>query len=165
MFPIAACRPKSPGNLEVSLLGNVIGVGEKSWNSAGGNATTIIAQSFTSSGGTVQNIRLKANDAANAKVAIYSDKAGSPNALVASSGVVAVVSGWNVLSLSAPYVTVAGVYWVAFMISESNKILKMTVGGTTKYAMLAYAAAFPATFPATSNTDSDWAIAGWGWAT
>lgn len=163
MYPVAACRPKGPANLEVSLLGNVIGVGEKTWTQQNGN--TLHIQKFTAVAGTLTGIRLKSNGAANVKVAVYADDAGEPGALLGYSASTAIASGWNAVPLTASVVLSAGSYWLASICDASGKTLRNATGGTERYASMTYANAFPDPPVGTSSAAYDQAIAGWGWAT
>ena len=160
MFPLAACRPKGPANLEAHLLGNVIGVGEATWTSDGG-ASNLVSQSFIASVGILTNIRIRCSGACTLKAAIYSDNSGIPDALLAYSDSITAVSGWNTIQLRTTCQLVAGTtYWIAFLCS--GNYVRRKGDGNTKYKALAYDQPFPATFPAPSSSASDWAIAGWG---
>lgn len=163
MYPVAACRPKGPANLEVSLLGNVIGVGEKEWAQQNGN--TLHIQKFTAVDGTLTGIRLKSNGAANAKVAVYADSAGEPGTLLAYSVSTPISLGWNTIPLNTRVVLSAGSYWLASICDASGKTLRNATGGTERYASMTYANAFPDPPVGTSSAAYDQAIAGWGWAT
>lgn len=165
MFPLAACRPKGASNLEVSLLGNVIGVGEKTWNSNSATETIRYYQKFTAIAGTITTIRLKAKSSINVKAAIYSDNAGSPDARLAYSGSTPVVSGWNVLQLNTQVLLAAADYWLVFHAETANQLWRLATGGTSKYkGGTVYSTEFPATAgTGLSDVTLDYAIAGWGW--
>jgi|GEM_PF-5295196 len=161
MYPIAACRPKSPGNLEVSLLGNVIGVGEKTWTEANGNVNKCY-QTFAAVTGTICNIRIKLSGSSNIRVAIYSDNAGAPGTILAQSGSVACVAGWNVIPIAATALS-AGNYWLASQSLTTNVVLRNADAGSFAYNASPYSVF--SDDPAVSTGSKQMAIAGWGWAT
>lgn len=165
MFPLAACRPKGASNLEVSLLGNVIGVGEKTWTQV--NGTALHMQKFTAVAGTLTNIRLKSGAAVvrNAKVAIYADNAGAPGALLGNSVSTPISPGWNLIPLVAYVSLSASSYWLASVCDANDATLRKASGGTERYVAMTYTDPFPDPPSGLSVLELDQAIAGWGWAT
>ena len=145
---------------EKSLMGNVIGTGEKTWTADGGNATQLRAQKFLAVAGTLQNIKIKCDQNVAVKVAIYSDNAGSPDALIAYSAYTNAVTGWNTISLNTTATLTATYYWLAMKIETSSSLYYIATGGTTKTVAAPFASDFPATFPASTDLEYDFAIAG-----
>lgn len=148
---------------DVPLLGNVVGVGEKTWNGTNLSLGCIYLNKFHTDGGTIRSVLVKAKTAvSNVKVAIYSDNSGTPDALVASSGSQVAPVGWNSLPLEASAVLSAGDYWLAENWQTGSRGEFAASATVMKYYVNAYANDWPATMPATSNTTGDLAIAGWG---
>ena len=162
MFPVA-CRPKGPANLEARLLGNVIGVGEKTWAGASIGANSLTLNKFTAVAGTIINIRIKCSNTTNIKVALYADNAGAPGTLLASSASTACVAGWNVIALTASAVLSAADYWLAVVSDTANRIYRSTSGGTCKYVAMTFADSFPNPPAGLSANTNDLALAGWGY--
>lgn len=150
------------GISEDSLLGNVIGTGEKSWASANTN-TIRYWQKFTAVAGTIGDIRIKSVGSSNVKVAIYSDNASYPNALLAYSASTATVAGWNTIQLNVQVALTATSYWLCFQESVGY-IQRVVTGGTTLVLNPAtYGNAFANPAPVGLEVAaSDYAIAGWG---
>ena len=164
MYPIA-CRPKGPANLEARILGNVIGVGEKTWDGIL-TANFLYVTKFNAIAGTVINIRLRASNTLNAKVAIYDDDGagGIPRTLLGSSISTAIVAGWNIIPLTAPVVLAAGDYYLAAKADTSSRVQRASTGGTSgANTSTTYADAFPATAPALTAGTYDMAIAAYGY--
>ena len=159
MFPVA-CRPKGPANLEARILGNVIGVGEKTWTQQNGN--TLHAQKFTAVAGQLNTIYVKSAGAANAKVALYADNAGEPGTLLGYSVSKAIVAGWNAITLITPVVLSAGSYWLSSVCDSSSKTLRIATGGTARYVAMTYTDPFPNPPAGTSSGTFDHALCGYG---
>ena len=84
------------------------------------------------------------NGGPNARLALYSDQAGSPNARIATTLAVTLVAGVNEIKLTAPAQVAAGDYWIA-----ANFETQAWVGlGAPRAARQAYQAlAFTAPLP------------------
>jgi len=147
---------------EDSLLGNVIGTGEKTWAASGTTNTQLRMQKFSAVAGSIVDIRIKFIANSNAKVAIYADSAGAPGALLAESGSTACAPSWNTIQINTPVTLNAQSYWLAWKSSVSDKVSCNTTGGTSRYATVSYADAFPDPAPAMMVSAYDWAVAGWG---
>ncbi len=93
--------------------------------------------------GNVTEIRIKAAVAGNVKVAIYSDSSGEPNALLNSTGSVAVAIGWNTISFPSTTITKDTYYWLSFNLDTLGAVVANITSGTLKYKALAYASGFP----------------------
>jgi hypothetical protein len=153
------------GVSEDSLLGNVIGTGEKTWADSVFGNTTQYYQKFTAVAGTIGDIRIKCATSCNVKVAIYDDDgaAGDPGTLLAYSTSTACVSGWNTVQLNIQVPLTAGSYWLSFKSDTGNFSYRITTGGVSQYSgSIAYADAFPNPAPDLIDRTNDYAIAGWG---
>jgi hypothetical protein len=151
------------GISEDSLLGNVIGTGEKTW-AADSSANTLLMSKFTANAGTIGDIRAKIGFSGNAKVAIYSDNAGVPGTLLAYSPGAAVYARWNTFQLNVQVALTATSYWLAVIGDAASGVCRYIGSGGVCKAIGAYGYvnAFPNPPVGTSNSNADVAIAGWG---
>lgn len=152
------------GVSEDSLLGNVIGTGEKTWDQTN-TFQYLYMTKFVAVAGTIGDIRVRSLGSANVKVAIYDDDGvgGVPGALLAYSTGVAVVAGWNTIQLNVPVPLTAGNYYLAVKTDTSGRIQRVSSGGTSCHnTSVLYADDFTNPAPAMINGSYDIAIAGWG---
>jgi len=113
--------------------------------------------------GTVSEIKVKAQDPGNVKVAIYADSSGEPGSLLNSTGSAAVVAGWNTFALTPTSVTSGTYYWLAVMLDTTGAAMYNNTSGVMRYKSLAFASAWPN--PAGSGYSSGsfhGLLAGWG---
>jgi hypothetical protein len=154
------------GIAEDSLLGNVIGTGEKTWDSYL-VATVIRYNKFTAVSGTAGDIRIKSAISGNVKVGLYDDDGagGDPSTLLAY-GTGAVVAGWNTIQLNIQVALTAGSYWLAVKCDRDSAVSMLaadTATGKISTGVIPYADAMPN--PAEIGMSSSVrgiAIAGWG---
>ena len=112
--------------------------------------------------GNITNVKVVCAQSANLKVAIYSDNANAPNALLAESASTAVVSGNNRLQLASPLsVTEGTYYWIVFNQSATGVVRYTNYGGTGNWVASIYANAFPATMPATATFPVLLSVSAW----
>lgn len=152
------------GVSEDSLLGNVIGTGEKTWDQTNTRQHLYMTK-FVAVAGTIGDIRVRSLGSANVKVAIYDDDGvgGVPGALLAYSTGVAVVAGWNTIQLNVPVPLTAGNYYLAVKTDTSGRIQRVSSGGKSCHnTSVLYADDFTNPAPAMINGSYDIAIAGWG---
>jgi hypothetical protein len=132
--------------------------------SSTGSASNIYWQLFTAElTGLLKEFRIKAANSNSVRLALYSDVASAPDALIGYTASTPVSAGqWNKLIAQIP-VTSGQQYWIAIQMSVNSTIYRQDSGGTTKYKTYAYADPFPDPAPALSLTSAaSWAIAGWG---
>ena len=103
--------------------------------------------------GTLKSIRVYVTGSENVKVALYSDNAGSPNALLASSGSTAVVSGWNTISISDVSIVSGTYYWIGHN-TDNYYLQAYGSGGKALYKSATYSS-FTFPNPAGSGFTSD----------
>ena len=98
---------------DIKLLGN----GDLSWNQTQSDNYFQLEKFQAVKSGTLKSIRLNfaGSGSGNAKVAIYSDSSGSPNALLAS-GSGACVVGWNTIPVSDVAIVGGTYYWLAHIV-------------------------------------------------
>ena len=151
------------GISEDSLLGNVIGTGEKSWATQNGSIVRIYATKFVSFPGTIGDVRVKSSISANVKVGIYSDNSGKPGTLL-GYGTSAVIAGWNIVQLNISVLLTATNYWLVFKADTAGAINRNSTGTDGGYLdQSAYSDALPASgISFTVGVAYDCAIAGWG---
>ena len=134
--------------------------------SSTGSAANIYWQLFTAnSGGLLKEFRIKAAYSNSVRLALYSDVASAPDALIGYTLSTPVSAGqWNKLIPVAQIPVTSGTtYWIAVQMSVNSTLYRLDSGGMTKYKTYAYADPFPDPAPALSLTSAaSWAIAGWG---
>lgn len=146
------------------LLGQVAGVGEKTWNLDVCVSDVIFLQKFTAVAGSVEDLRIKCALSANIRMAIYNDNAGAPDALVEHTGTKACVSGWNTIPLEAPATLTATDYWIALKTNIGSSVWGIASTNAARY-IPDENSAFPESLGAVTNYSIDLAVAGWGIAT
>ncbi len=118
--------------------------------------------------GTMARFRVKSAVAGNIKCALYTDSAGSPDALITAmdTGQAVTGSGWEMIKFTPTLITSGTVYWLAFNIGTNGAIkYNNTAGKTTWYKAVAYAGfTFPNPVGAGFTVDNNYEelIAGWG---
>ncbi len=120
-------------------------------------------QRFAAAGsGNITNVKVVCAKSADLKVAIYSDNANAPDALLAKSASTAVVSGNNRLQLVSPLSVVKGTYyWIVFNQSVNGVVRYTNSGGTGNWVASTYANAFPATMPTTATFPVLLSVSAW----
>lgn len=104
-------------------------------------------------------INIQGTTAANCYLGLYSAGADKPASLLATtvSTGMAIVAGWQEITLSTAYYAAAGTYWIAIQVSASKSLYYQSSGfpftPTRSYYTKTYAA-FDATWLATSTQDS-----------
>lgn len=94
--------------------------------------------------GVVSELYIKANiysGTLNAMVALYSDNAGSPGNVLASSGDTSLVNGWNIISVSPANVASGSTYWLSFNSNGTGtlkEIYRNNSGGISKRKSATY---------------------------
>jgi len=143
----------------------LLGTSSTSWSELLGTDNRYYQQ-FTAVAGVIGEIRINSAISANAKVAIYTNAAGTPDlpgSVIAYSASVPIVAGWNNISLNITAILAVGQkYWLAVQTDASGAVQRVASGGTVRYLTTVYADAF-ATPVGTSSLDKDIAIAGWGY--
>ena len=143
------------------------------WDAAsnGLGTGTIRACKVTASANyTVQSLILdttSASGTANVIVGLYSDNAGVPQTLLATTASTSNVSGAHEYPLTIPYAVTLGTdYWIAFMVSDTISILSQwnsptPPAGTNQMQTYSYGA-FPASYSVgfTSTTGHQMCIVG-----
>lgn len=131
----------------------------------GVSAGAIILQKHTAvSTGTMTEFQIKCEASGNVKVAIYSDNAGTPNALLGTVGSTAVTATTNAISFPSTPVVGGTDYWLAFNFDTDSLVSINATGGTTLANESAnFGDAFPDPYPG-SYTSKTWncALAGYG---
>jgi hypothetical protein len=144
----------------LSLLGN----SDLGWNTASG-AGVFYLQKFTATAtGTLRDILVTSYGNTQVKVALYSDTAGVPNALLTSAGETVIGSGWNAIPVPNVQITSGTAYWLAFNVKDSwiREILNGSGTVLTKTGLYGtFAFPDPAGTGFTVN-NSNYGIAGWG---
>ncbi len=125
-----------------------------------------VAVKFTAAGtGSMNEFRVKGAVNGDIKVAIYADNAGSPGALLNSTGSVAVVIGANTIVFPSTGLTSGTAYWLAFNQNTGYRTVATKTSGTTPtaYKVLSYASTFPNPFGTPDGTSSSYntAVAGY----
>jgi hypothetical protein len=167
MFPLAACRPKSPGTpapaVPVRLLGQVEGVGETAWAGLGLSADTIQTERFLARAGTLTEFHVRTSWIVDVHMAIYSDASGSPGDLLAQTAITEIHDEWCIVPVVTPVALSATYYWLALNMSVDGRIYR-THGdaGTSRSVVRLLVDGMPASMPATDADTEDFAIAGWG---
>ena len=147
---------------DIKLLGN----GDLSWNDTQAADYFELERFQAVKSGTLKSILVYhyGVGGVGTKVAIYSDNAGSPNALLAS-GAGSCAAGWNTISVADVSIVSGTYYWLAhiFEPDEYTWIRAITSGGTSLYKAATYSTfSFPN--PAgTGFTDDTWSYAHAGW--
>lgn len=143
---------------DIKLLGN----GDLSWNQYQSPSYFQVEKFKAVKSGTLKSIQVYFDGGSgNAKVAIYSDSSGSPNALLASASG-ACVNGWNTINISDVTIVSGTYYWLAHNV-DCYWLRGVGSGGTAKYKAATYSSfSFPN--PAgTGFTDDSWSYAHAGW--
>lgn len=144
---------------DVKLLGN----GDLSWNQYQSPSYFQLDKFQAVKSGTLKSIRVYLDGgSAGVKVALYSDNAGSPNALLVSA-TAACVNGWNTISVSDVSIVSGTNYWIGHN-TDNYWVRAIGSGGTAMYKSASYSA-FTFPNPAGSGFTGDtwsYALAGWG---
>lgn len=116
--------------------------------------------------GSCTEVRIKVSGNGSVKTAVYADNAGEPGARLAKQDTsMAVVAGWNTISLESPCnITADAVYWLAFNSSAQIVGYDLTAG-ISRYKAAAYGSFTfpdPAGTGFTPATNTVGFIAGWG---
>jgi len=117
--------------------------------------------------GTLESIRLKCPDIIpQNRVGIYTDNAGELGVLLASSGLVATITGWNTIDISNINIISGTIYWLAVdsaYVASGGSVFGNDPGGISRAKAWPHANSFP------NPAGTDWlvrtrefAIAGWG---
>jgi hypothetical protein len=118
-----------------------LGAGASS-GSIGANSTNAQRFQNTVGDGTLTQLEVLSVDATptgNMVMAVYSDNAGDPNALLLNAGAAAVVNGWIIIAGLALAVTNGTWYWLAFNQQNANDLkYQAGVGGSHRWDDIAY---------------------------
>jgi hypothetical protein len=141
--------------------------GSTSTGTNSGNGSYLYSTRFQcSSDSTVSEIQIYSGSAGAAKVALYSDNAGSPDSLIVANetGTAISASQWNVISIADTSVTNGTYYWIAAVVLGYDDIRFTTTGGTSKYLSgQTYSTfTFPSTYPASSGAAYEYTLAAFG---
>jgi len=139
---------------------NSITIGDTTVESAddNGNGNLLLAQKATlSQTATIQSLSFYVNAlGGNLRLGLYSDNAGAPGALIASTNEFTPTSiGWNTKNVVSPVSLLAGTYWLAYL-PQSNSLGFKVIrdgSGTALWTGFNYGS-LPATFPSASSGDS-----------
>ncbi|HEX8763306.1 MAG TPA: hypothetical protein VF733_06155, partial [Candidatus Saccharimonadales bacterium] len=136
-FKITSNTPSGTPNMGTTTQGSLTDSGDSNFmNSmrvtagATGTITTLYANVGTTLGGSPNN---------QGQMAIYSNSAGEPGTLLASSSSTTLASGWNAFTLSSPLSVTSGtIYWIAYntngTASNQNNLRYESTGGVVRYA-------------------------------
>jgi hypothetical protein len=135
--------------------------------SGNGYASWLYASKFVcGKNGDATEIQIYSDSSGEAKVALYTDNAGSPGTLIVKNDSGTAVTGgqWNPISISSTAVTFGTTYWIAAMGNASGVITNKSGVATSKYnASYSYNIfTFPSTFPGTSNIGVELLFAAYG---
>lgn len=104
---------------DVKLIGNDSG----SVNYSATRDVLYIERYIALDNGQVNSIQLLCQTVTNSRAAIYSDSSGEPGALLSNSDIVALVAGWNTVSLASPVSIIKNsYYWLAFVLQAPQTI-------------------------------------------
>lgn len=119
-------------------------------------------QATESAGVVLLSMYLSGSAAGNMRMAIYTDNAGAPDALLAETSVTPCASGWNNLALpSAVNLTAGAYYWIAWQYDTASNNLCYASGSANQTFYMGYIfGAFPATMPGGGYTAVQWSING-----
>jgi phage tail-like protein len=145
-----------------TTLQKLIGNDDKSWELGGMIKDVLGFQKFIAVAGTLAEIRIKCGGNGHAQVAIYSDNAGHPGAVLAYAMGATVAFGWNTIPLNTTVNLSATNYWLAYIYDTNALLYRLPTGGVGKYKILAYGNPFPDSPMGLSDSTTDRAIAGWG---
>ena len=137
---------------------NLVGSDQTTYDFGEGQNYFILNRWQASKTGTLSSIRLYSAGSGNVKVAIYSDNAGSPNALIGSA-TSSVSSGVNTIAISgSPTITSGAYYWLGFA-SDANTVGGFTLSGASMKYKSAYYPTFTIPDPAGTgfSSQSNWA--------
>lgn len=163
MSPVVSIGVHRGGAGEVTRLDTGAADTGQSTNDAG----AIMASPATAtSTGNVINVKVRNGDvvAGNRRVAIYSDSAGAPDALLAESASTAIsgASSWQTINLiSSAAVTNGVAYWIAYQVDDATAATRRQTAGGSKFKVQAYGA-FPNPFGAPMSTGATWLLKGAG---
>ena len=90
------------------------------------------------------------------KLALYTDNAGLPDALLTSSGQFTGLTGWNTADVADVHLT-AGTYWIAVKAEypfNTNLSYETGAAGSGHFAAQSFGSSFAATFPGGGTTDN-----------
>jgi hypothetical protein len=135
-------------------LGNIdIGDTTVEVSTDNGNNGSLWAQQATlSQAAAVRSLSFYVDAAAGSlRLGVYSDNAGSPGTLQASTDSTVAVAGWNTLSVTTPVQLNPGTYWLAYEYDNAGLTLRSVPGGAASMGRAFSYAAMPASFGATDN--------------
>jgi hypothetical protein len=121
------------------------------------NTSYVWFQKFTCvTSGTIGIVKANCGGAGNIKLCLYSDAGGAPNSLLAYTGALSIISGWNELDFSGatgPKTVTAGTnYWLGFQTATAGVGYKTVSGGyAVAYKTHTYADAFDDPISGTST--------------
>ncbi len=136
-FKITSNTPSGTPNMGTTTQGSLTDSGDSNFmNSmkvtagATGTVTTLYANVGTTVGSSPNN---------QAQMAIFSNLAGEPGTLLASSSSTTIASGWNAFTLTSPLSVTSGtIYWIAYntngTASNQNDLRYESTGGVVRYA-------------------------------
>lgn len=107
----------------------------KTTNAAGQNGYLFAFKHSLTEAGKIDSISLYVLVAAgNIRLAIYSDSAGSPGALLCQTASQTAVEGWNTLIPTTLPTLAAGTYWLAFQVSSATLQIRYQAGAANQRA-------------------------------
>jgi len=135
--------------------------------SGNGSASWLYTSKFVcGKNGDATEIQIYSDSSGEAKVALYTDNAGSPDTLIVKNDSGTAVTGgqWNAISISSTTVTAGTTYWIAAMGNASGVITNKSGIATSKYDFpYTYGTfTFPGTFPSTSDIGVEFLFAAYG---
>jgi hypothetical protein len=105
--------------------------------------------------GDATEIQIYSDSSGEAKVALYTDNAGSPGTVIVKNDSGTAVTGgqWNAISISSTTVTAGTTYWIAAISNATGVVTNKSGVATSKYNVsYPYGSfTFPSTFPSTSD--------------
>ena len=129
-----------------------------------GNGDLLLAQKTTlGQPGELQSLSFYAITAVgDLRLGVYSDNAGTPDALLAVCAPITPAVGWNTVNVVAPVALAAGTYWLAYCPSDNGLHFANNGAAIGNFAFFTFPyAALPATFDPTPTTGTDqWSFYG-----
>src|SRR3990167_523529 len=115
--------------------------------------------------GTLNQLKVKFEGSCNAKFAIYSDSAGSPNALLNETASTAVIAGINTITFPDTSIVSGTAYWLCANHDTNSQLSRASSGsGVAAYKAMTYTNAFPATYGTPDGTPA-WVMITEGYST
>ncbi len=100
------------------------------------------------------NLYIDSNAVGTARMGIYSDNNGSPGTLLAQTGDITLVNGWNTGVIPSTSLVSGTDYWLVFCFSQEGSVVRYNATGTLKFVQNYSYGELPSTAPAMTNTNA-----------